>query len=85
MATALTLREGTGISLSFQIPGRDAKREVEALIKALEQNRAQLKRTRQKVENLETATQPLQYSRFEPERKRKTKTELGRLKNGVSL
>jgi hypothetical protein len=48
----------------------DAKRDLEALIKATEENRAELKRTQQKMEKLEAAIQAMQNSRVESERKR---------------
>ena len=48
----------------------DAKRDLEALIKVTEENRAELKRTQQKMDKLEAAIQAMQNSRLESERKR---------------
>jgi hypothetical protein len=48
----------------------DVKRDLEALIKATEDNRAELKRTHQKMEKLEAAIQSMQNTRLESERKR---------------
>ena len=48
----------------------DAKRDLEALIKATEESRAELKRTQQKMDKLEAAIQTMQNSRLESERKR---------------
>ena len=56
------------------MPKPDAKRDLDALIKATEENRAELKKTQEKVASLEAAIQALQNSRLESERKRgKTK------------
>jgi hypothetical protein len=52
------------------MPKPDAKRDLEALIKATEQNRSELRKTQQKIETLETAVQALRDSRLEAERKR---------------
>ncbi|HXB59920.1 MAG TPA: hypothetical protein VNU95_10155 [Candidatus Acidoferrales bacterium] len=52
----------------------DTKRDLEALIKATEDNRAELKRTQQKMEKLEAAIQAMQNSRLEAERKRGKRT-----------
>ncbi|HEV2329658.1 MAG TPA: hypothetical protein VGY56_12830 [Verrucomicrobiae bacterium] len=48
----------------------DASRDLEALIKATEENRAEFKKTQQKVETLETAVKALHDSILESERKR---------------
>ena len=48
----------------------DTNRDLEALIKATEENRAEFKKTQQKVETLETAVRALQNSLLESERKR---------------
>ena len=45
--------------------GPDTKRDLDALIKATEVNRAELKKTQQKMEKLEAAVQALQNSKFE--------------------
>lgn len=52
------------------MPDLDAKRSLDSLIKATEKNRAELKKTQQKMENLEAAIQALQHSKLAPERKR---------------
>jgi hypothetical protein len=52
------------------MPKPDAKRDLDSLIKATEENRAELKKTQQKVEALEAAIQALLNSRLESERKR---------------
>jgi hypothetical protein len=51
------------------MPKSDVKRDLEALIKATEDNRAELKKTQQKVEDLEAAIASAQNSRLESERK----------------
>jgi hypothetical protein len=45
-------------------------RDLTALIKTTEDNRAELKKTQQKMENLEAAIRAMQNSRLESERKR---------------
>jgi hypothetical protein len=52
------------------MPKPDSKRDLDALIKATEKNRVELKKTQQKVENLEASIHALQNSRLESERKR---------------
>jgi hypothetical protein len=52
------------------MPKPDVKRDLEALIKATEESRAELKRTQQKMEKLEAAILTMQNSRLESERKR---------------
>jgi hypothetical protein len=52
------------------MPKPDAKRDLDALIKATKENRAELRKTQQKVEDLEAAIDALQTSRLESERKR---------------
>ena len=52
------------------MPKPDAKRDLEALIRATAENRAELKKTQQKVEDLESAIQAMINSRLESERKR---------------
>jgi hypothetical protein len=48
----------------------DTKRDLEALIKATEGNRAELRKTQQKMEQLEAAIQTMRDSRVESERRR---------------
>jgi hypothetical protein len=48
----------------------DSKRDLEALIKATEENRAELRKTQKKMEQLEAAIQIIRDSRLESERKR---------------
>ena len=48
----------------------ETKRDLDALIKATEDNRSELKRTQQKMDKLEAAIQAMQNSRLESERKR---------------
>jgi hypothetical protein len=48
----------------------DAKRDLAALIKETEDNRAELKKTQQKMDKLEAAIQAMQNSRLESEQKR---------------
>lgn len=56
------------------MPEPDANRDLEALIRATEENRAELKKTQQKVETLEAAIRALRNSRLESGQKRgKTK------------
>jgi hypothetical protein len=52
------------------MPKPDSERDLEALIKATEENRVELKKTQQKMENLETAIRAMQNSRHESEQKR---------------
>lgn len=52
------------------MPAPDSKRDLAALIKATEVNRAELKKTQQKMETLEAAIRAMQNSRFESEYKR---------------
>jgi hypothetical protein len=52
------------------MPKPDSQRDLEALLKLTEENRAELKRTQQKVENLEAAIQTMRNSRNEAEQKR---------------
>jgi hypothetical protein len=52
------------------MPKPDANRDLDALIKATEENRAEFKKTQQKVDTLETAVKALQNSLLESERKR---------------
>lgn len=51
------------------MPKPDAQRDLDSLIKAMEENRAELKKTQKKVESLETAIQAIKNSRFDSERK----------------
>jgi hypothetical protein len=53
-----------------KMPEPDTKRDLEALIKAMEENRAELKKTQQKVVALEAAIKVVQDSRLESEEKR---------------
>jgi hypothetical protein len=55
------------------VPKPDTKRDLEALIKATEKNRFELKKTHQKMEALEAAIQVMQNSRLESERKRESR------------
>jgi hypothetical protein len=48
----------------------NSKRDLEALIKATEENRAELKKTQLKMEALEAAIEAMQNSRLESEQKR---------------
>ena len=57
------------------MPGSDAKRDLDALIKVTEENREELKKTQQKMETLEAAIASMQNSRLESERKRKAKSQ----------
>jgi hypothetical protein len=50
-------------------------RDLEALIKATEKNRAELKRTQLKVEDLEAAIQAMQNSRLESVAKRENRKQ----------
>jgi uncharacterized coiled-coil protein SlyX len=52
------------------MPKQDGKRSLEALIEAMEENRAELKKTQQKMESLEAAIQAAQDSRLESGQKR---------------
>jgi hypothetical protein len=52
------------------MPKPEANRDLEALIKETEHNRAELKKTQQKVENLEAAIRAIRNSRVETDRKR---------------
>jgi len=52
------------------MPKSDSKRDLDTLIKATEGNRAELKKTQQKVEKLEAAIRAMRNSRLESERKR---------------
>jgi hypothetical protein len=52
------------------MPKSDSQRDLNALIKATEDNRAELKKRQQKVENLESAIRTMQNSRIESEQKR---------------
>jgi translation initiation factor 2B subunit (eIF-2B alpha/beta/delta family) len=52
------------------MPKPDDERDLEALIKATEDNRAELKKTQQKMESLESAIRAMQNSRLESEQKR---------------
>lgn len=52
------------------MPKPDSNRDLAALIKITEENRAELKKTQQKVENLEAAIRAMQDTRLESERKR---------------
>jgi hypothetical protein len=51
------------------MPEPDAHRDLDSLIKATEENRAELKKTQKKVESLETAIQAMKNSRFDSERR----------------
>jgi hypothetical protein len=48
----------------------DAKRDLAALIRTTEGNRAELKKTQRKVEDLQAAIRAAQNSRLESEQKR---------------
>jgi hypothetical protein len=48
----------------------DDSRDLAALIKTTEDNRAELKKTQQKMEKLEAAIQAMQNSRLQAEQKR---------------
>jgi hypothetical protein len=48
----------------------DSKRDLEALIRTTEGNRAELKKTQRKVEDLQAAIRAAQNSRLESEQKR---------------
>jgi hypothetical protein len=48
----------------------NSQRNLEALIKATEENRAELKKTQLKMEALEAAIQAMQNSRLKSEQKR---------------
>lgn len=52
------------------MPKPDSNRDLNTLIKATEDNRAILKKTQQKMENLQAAIQAMKSSRLEIERKR---------------
>ena len=56
------------------MPEPDTKRDLEALIKVTEDNRAELRKTQQKMETLEAAIQAMQDSRLESERKGKNRS-----------
>jgi hypothetical protein len=51
------------------MPEPDSQRDLDALIKATEENRAELKKTQQKTEILKAAIRAMQNSRLESERK----------------
>jgi deoxycytidylate deaminase len=53
---------------------QNAKRDLDALIKATEENRAELIKTQQKVESLKAAIHAAQNSILESERKRRKRT-----------
>jgi uncharacterized coiled-coil protein SlyX len=48
----------------------DASRDLDALIRVTEENRAELKKTQQKMEALEAAIKSMQNSRVEAEQRR---------------
>jgi hypothetical protein len=52
------------------MPKPDDSRDLAALIKTTEHNRAELKKTQQKMEKLEAAIQAMQNSRLQVEQKR---------------
>ena len=52
------------------MPKPDTNRDLDALIKATEENRAELKKTQQKMDSLEAAIRSMKNSRLESERKR---------------
>lgn len=52
------------------MPERDSNRDLDALVKAMEENRAELKKTQKKVEALEAAIQAARNSRLESDRKK---------------
>lgn len=52
------------------MPEPDAKRSLDALIKATEENREELRKTQHKMENLEAAIEALRNSRLVSEQKR---------------
>ena len=53
------------------MPEPDSNRDLDALVNAMEENRAELKKTQQKVDRLEAAIRAMQNSRLESERKRR--------------
>lgn len=53
------------------MPNPGANRDLSTLIKATEDNRAILKKTQQKMENLQAAIQAFEASRLETEQKRR--------------
>jgi len=57
------------------MPDPGANRDLPALIKATEDNRAILKKTQQKMENLQAAIQAFESSRLEIERKRRKRNQ----------
>ena len=57
----------------------DASRNLDALIMATEKNRAELKKTQQKMEALEPAIKSMQDSRVEAEQRRARPTQHKRL------
>jgi hypothetical protein len=60
------------------MPKPDVKRDLEALIKATEENRVELRKTQQKMETLEAAIQAMRTSKLESERKRGKSQSSGR-------
>jgi hypothetical protein len=52
------------------MPKLNSERDLDALIKVTEDNRAELKKTQLKMENLEAAIKSMQNSRLESERRR---------------
>jgi len=53
-----------------KVPEENVKRDLEALIKATEENRLELRKTQQKMESLESAIQAMRNARLESEQKR---------------
>jgi uncharacterized coiled-coil protein SlyX len=51
------------------MPEPGSNRDLDALVKAMEENRVELKKTQKKVEALEAAIQAVRNSRLESERK----------------
>jgi hypothetical protein len=56
------------------MPKQNVKRDLDALIKATEENRLELKKTQLKMEKLEAAIKTVQNSRLEDEQKREKRT-----------
>jgi hypothetical protein len=57
------------------MPELNAGRDLDALLKATEENRAELKKIQEKAASLETAIQVFQNSRNESERKRQSEVQ----------
>ena len=58
------------------MPKPDSQRDLEALIKATEKNRAEMKKTQQKMDSLESAIRAMRNSRVESEQSGESRPQL---------